>query len=116
MIQPILFKTVVYWLVVFIVRFLEKLVEYLFAGGSLRAIPEYVAIHFTWHRFAAIQIWIFVLFLIYTSIEELNARLGDGKLMKILFTRRSPVVNPTLPAEDSRKSRAQRANPDAYPK
>ena len=68
-----------------------------------------MAIHFTWHRFAAIQIWIFVLFLIYTSIEELNARLGDGRLMKIFFTRRSPVVNPTLPAADSRGSHARRA-------
>jgi hypothetical protein len=88
MIQPVLFKTIVYWAVVFLVRFLEKLVEYLFAGGTLRAIPEYVATHFTWHRFAAIQIWIFVLFLIYTSVEELNARLGDSELMKIFFTRR----------------------------
>jgi hypothetical protein len=88
-IQPILFKTLVYWAVVFMVRlrFLEKLVEYVFAGGSIRAIPDYVATHFTWHRFAAIQIWIFILFLIYTSIEELNARLGDGELMKIFFTR-----------------------------
>src|SRR3984893_4471671 len=74
-IQPVLFKTIVYWAVVFLVRFLEKLVEYLFAGGSLKAIPEYVATHFTWHRFSAIQICIFVLFLIYTSVEELNARL-----------------------------------------
>ena len=88
MIQPVLFKTIVYWAAVFLVRFLEKLVEYLFAGGTLGRIPEYVATHFTWHRFAAIQIWIFVLFLIYTSIEELHARLGDGKLMKIFFTRR----------------------------
>jgi len=88
MIQPVLFKTIVYWAVVFLVRFLEKLVEYLFAGGTLRAIPGYVATHFTWHRFAAIQIWIFVLFLIYTSVEELNARLGDSELMKIFFTRR----------------------------
>ena len=47
-----------------------------------------MATHFTWHRFAAIQIWIFVLFLIYTLVEELNARLGDGELMKIFFTRR----------------------------
>ena len=102
MIQPILFKTIVYWAVVFLVRFLEKLGEYLFAGGSLKAIPEYVATHFTWHRFAAIQIWIFVLFLIYTSIEELNARLGDGELMKIFFTRRSPEMKRTPPAADSR--------------
>jgi hypothetical protein len=89
MIQPILFKTIVYWAVVFLVRFLEKLVEYLFAGGSLSRIPEYVATHFTWHRFAAIQIWIFVLFLIYTSVEELNARLGNGELIKTFFTGRS---------------------------
>ena len=89
MIQPILFKTVVYWGAVFLVRFLEKLVEYLFAGGTLGGIPEYVATHFTWHRFAAIQIWIFVLFLVYCSIVELNAVLGDGELGKIFFTKRS---------------------------
>jgi hypothetical protein len=49
-IRPVLFKTIVYWAVVFLVRFLEKLVEYLFAGGTLSGIPEYVATHFTWHR------------------------------------------------------------------
>jgi hypothetical protein len=95
LIQPVLFKTIGYWAVVFLVRFLEKLVEYLVAGGAVGGIPEYVATHFTWHRFAAIQIWIFVLFLIYTSVEELNARLGDGELMKIFFARRSSVMKPT---------------------
>ncbi len=112
MIQPVLFKTIVYWAVVFLVRFLEKLVEYLFAGGTLRAIPEYVATHFTWHRFAAIQIWIFVLFLIYTSVEELNARFGDSELMKIFFTRRSSEMNPTPPTADSRAPQARPANRD----
>jgi hypothetical protein len=102
--------------VVFLLRFLEKLVEYLFAGGSLKAIPEYVATHFTWDRFYAIQIWIFVLFLIYTSVEELNARLGDGELMKIFFTRRSSGIKPTLPAENLRGSQARTANRDAYAK
>jgi hypothetical protein len=87
--RPVLFKTIVYWAVVFLVRFLEKLFEYLFAGGSVSAIPDYLATHFTWHHFAAIQIWIFILFLIYTSVEELNARLGDGELVKIFFTKRS---------------------------
>ncbi|MGA8655055.1 MAG: hypothetical protein WB586_02825 [Chthoniobacterales bacterium] len=91
LIQPVLFKTIVYWAVVFMVRFLEKLIEYLFAGGTLSGIPEYVATHFTWHRFAAIQIWIFVLFLLYTSVEELNARLGEGELRKIFFSRGSPA-------------------------
>jgi hypothetical protein len=89
LIQPILFKTIVYWTVVFVVRFLEQLAEYFFHGGKLGSIPEYVAIHYSWHRFAAIQIWIFVLFLIYTSVMELNSLFGDGELAKILFTRRS---------------------------
>ena len=112
MIKPVLFKTIVYWAVVFLVRFLEKLVEYLFAGGTLSGIPEYAATHFTWHRFAAIQIWIFVLFLIYTSVEELNARLGNGELMKIFFTRRSSIMKPTLQAADSRGPQARPANRD----
>ena len=110
MIQPVLFKTIVYWAVVFLVRFLEKLVEYLFAGGTLSGNWEYVVDHFTWHRFAAIQIWIFVLFLIYTTVAQLNARLGDGELMKMVFTRRSPVMKPLLPSADARRPQARTAN------
>jgi hypothetical protein len=45
--------------------------------------------HFSWNRFVAIQIWIFVLFLIYTIGAELNSLFGDGELLKILFKRRS---------------------------
>ena len=104
MIQPVLFKTTAYWAVVFLVRFLEKLVEYLFAGGTFGGIPKYVTTHYTWHRFAAIQIWIFVLFLIYTSVSELNARLGNGELMKIFFTGHSSKTKLTPPVADSRSS------------
>ena len=88
MIQPVLFKTIVYWAAVFLVRFLEKLVEYLFAGGTLSAIPEYVATHFTWHRFAAVQIWLFVCFLIYVTTTQVSAVLGPGKLRQLMFQRR----------------------------
>jgi hypothetical protein len=90
LILAVLFKTVLYWAMVFLVRFLEKLVEYLFAGGKVTGILEYVTTHFRWHRFAAIQIWIFVLFLVYTSMVQLNAVLGDGGLAKIFFAKRSP--------------------------
>jgi hypothetical protein len=92
MIQAVFFKTLLYWAVVFLVRFLEKLVEYVFGRGTLAGIPDYITTHFTWHRFAAIQIWIFVLFLVYTSIVELNVVLGDGGLAKIFFARRSQPI------------------------
>jgi hypothetical protein len=108
MIQTVLFKTTVYWAVVFLVRFVEKLVEYLFAGGNPAGIPEYVATHFTWHRFAAIQIWIFVLFLVYTSLAELNARLGKGELSRIFFAKRSlSETKLTAPVVDSHAPQAQ---------
>ena len=78
LIRPILFKTVVYTAVVFLVRILEKIIEYWLSGGTMAGIPEYVAHHFSWHFHAAVQIWIFVLFFIYTSAAELDARLGRG--------------------------------------
>ena len=89
LIRPILFKTIVYWAVVFVARFLEQLVEYWIGSGTTDGIPAYIAEHFSWHRFAAIQIWIFVAFLIYTAIIELNRRLGEGELARILFDPRS---------------------------
>jgi hypothetical protein len=113
-ILPVLLKTTAYWTVVFLVRFVEKLVEYLFAGGTLSGIPKYVSTHFTWDRFAAIQIWIFVLFLVYTSIAELNARLGHGELVKIFFTRHSPEMKPTRPEADSRIHQARPENRDIH--
>jgi hypothetical protein len=93
-IQLALFKTCVYFPVILLVRFLEKLGEYVFAGGTLSGIPEYVSTHFAWDHFAAVQIWIFVLFLIYTSVVELNSHLGNDALMEIFFTGRSSVMTP----------------------
>ena len=110
LIQPVLFKAAVYWLVVFLVRFMERIAEYSFSGGTISGIPEYVANHFSWHRFFAIQIWIFVLFLVYTSIVELNARLGHGELVRIFFTARSPELKPAQVAADSRVGEAPPAN------
>ncbi len=108
LVRPILFKTVVYTFAVFLFRFLERLVEYWFGGGTIGGLPDYVAHHFSWHWFAAVQIWIFVLFLVYTSVIELNALLGQGELVKSLFTRRSSELK-LAPETDSHAFRAQPA-------
>jgi hypothetical protein len=75
---------------VFLVRILEKIVEYWLGGGTMAGIPDYVAHHFSWHWHAAVQIWIFVLFFLYTSATELDERLGRGVLARMFFTQRSP--------------------------
>ncbi|WP_413991117.1 hypothetical protein ACMDCR_03080 [Labrys okinawensis] len=89
LIRPILFKTLVYCTVVFMFRFLERIVEYFWSGGTIGALPAEIAERFSWHRFAAIQIWIFVLFLIYVGVAEINTLLGEGSLWRILFHERA---------------------------
>ena len=92
--MPILFKTLVYFTVVLVVRLVEEVVEYWVGGGSLSGTFSHVREHFAWHRFAAVQIWIFVLFLIYTTAAELDGLLGHGELRRMLFGR--SAANPRL--------------------
>jgi hypothetical protein len=87
LIQPILFKTVVYWIVVFIARLLEHFVRFwLIEHNPVGDFLPHMIATFSWHRFVAIQLWILVLFLIYVTASELNHLFGDGELRRILFT------------------------------
>jgi hypothetical protein len=76
---------------VFVVRLLEHFIRYWLVehnpvGGG--AFVQHVAATFSWHRFAAIQIWILVLFLVYVTGSEFNHLFGDGELRRILFRHR----------------------------
>ena len=81
----ILYKAVVYCVFVFLARLIEAGLEDWFAG---RPLSETLAT-FSWHRFLAIQIWLFVLFLIYVTFSELNQLIGEGELRHMLFNYRS---------------------------
>ena len=97
LVQPILFKTVVYSLFVFVARLLEAFIRYLLTGGAMGHggfIEEQLG-SFSWHQFIATQMWIFVLFLVYVTASEINQLLGDSELFKIFFTRRSSELKST---------------------
>ena len=98
---PILFKTVIYTLLVFVARLLEAFVHYAIEGGVIGHggfIEHQIGI-FSWHQFIAAQMWIFVLFLVYVTGSEINALFGDGELFKIFFTR------PTSEFQSTRRTR-----------
>ena len=89
LIWPILYKSILYSVVVLIVRFLEKAVRFAIdADGFGPAFRD--ALHdFTWHKFAAVHLWIFVCFLIYVTATEFNALVGQGQLYRLFFHHRS---------------------------
>src|SRR5271166_3703803 len=89
LIQPILFKSAIYWVCVLVVRLAERLVHFLAAGGAIADFPTYLIEHFSWPRFLSIQIWLMVLFLIYVTTHELNMLIGDGELYRLFFRWRS---------------------------
>jgi hypothetical protein len=103
LIRPVLFKTCVFTLFVFIARLMEAYIHYMINEGRLIGIFFFLyeqlssvgmlsARHLPgWHRFVFVQLWTFVLLLAYTTGAELNRLLGYGILTKLFFTRWMPA-------------------------
>jgi hypothetical protein len=85
LIQPVLFKSAIYWVFVFVFRIAEALFHFLYDGGVLADFPGFVASQFSWPRFFAIQIWLMVLFLVYVTAHELDMLFGDGELPRLFL-------------------------------
>jgi ABC-type multidrug transport system fused ATPase/permease subunit len=89
LIRSILFKTVVYWVAVFLARLMERFVHFsLIEGNWPGDFGAYLITTFSWPRFVAISLWIFVLFLIYVTAFEFSQRFGATEMRRILFTHR----------------------------
>jgi hypothetical protein len=88
LIQPILYKTVFYWIVVFLVRLLERFIHFAAEGNSPGDFPSYLVTTFSWHRFSAVSLWILALFLIYVTATEFSHLFGPGELRRLFFTSR----------------------------
>jgi magnesium-transporting ATPase (P-type) len=85
LIQPILFKTAIYWVCLLVVRLAEVLIHFLADGGGLNNFPMFLVERFSWPRFLSIQIWLMVLFFVYVTGHELNSLFGDGELHRLFF-------------------------------
>jgi len=89
LIQPILFKTAVYWVAVFFARLAERFVHFWAVEGNRAGdFGEHLITTFSWHRFTAISLWIFALFLIYVTASEFTLLLGPAEMRRLLFAYR----------------------------
>ena len=89
LIQPILFKTAIYWVATFITRLVERFMHFsVVDGNGPSGFATYLISGFSWQRFSAISLWILVLFLIYVTASELSQLLGPAEMRQLLFTYR----------------------------
>src|SRR5262245_8336125 len=89
LIQPILFKTAIYWVAVFFTRLGERFVHFsIIDGNHPDGFLEYLVSSFSWHRFTAVSLWIFALFLIYVTASEFSQLFGPAEMRRLLFTYR----------------------------
>jgi hypothetical protein len=89
LIQPILYKSVFYSIIVLIVRLLEKIIGFAFHAQGFGDAFRQSLYDFTWHRLIAVHLWIFICFVIYVTATELIALLGEGQLYRLFFHHRS---------------------------
>jgi hypothetical protein len=88
LIQPILFKTAIYWVAVFFARLAERFVHFSVEGHRPGDFVAYLMSDFSWRRFMAISLWIFVLFLIYVTASEFSQLFGPAEMRRLLFAYR----------------------------
>ena len=88
LIQPILFKTGIYWVAVFFARLAERFVHFSVEGHRPGDFVAYLMSSFSWHRFIAISLWIFVLFLIYVTASEFSQLFGPAEMRRLFFAYR----------------------------
>lgn len=89
LIRPILYKSVFYSVIVLFVRFLEKVVRFAIDTGGFGPAFRDALNDFSWHRFIAVHLWIFVCFVIYVTATEFSTLVGQGQLFRLFFHHRS---------------------------
>ena len=85
LIYNVVWKTLLYLVASFLVRYAENLIHYLREGGGLAHANRRLLDDVAWPHFWAIQLWLAVLFLVYCALRELVRVLGRERVLRIFF-------------------------------
>jgi hypothetical protein len=81
----VLWKTIIYGVIVVLFRYAEELVPMLFRHGSLVSANRHLIDELSWSHFLALQIWLQVSLLFFCAAAELIHTFGANKMMEIFF-------------------------------
>jgi hypothetical protein len=85
LIYNVLWKTAIYFLATFVFRYLELFLPLFFKYGSFPQANSQLLDELVWPRFWYVQIWLAVLFLMYSAIRELIRVLGRDRMVRMFF-------------------------------
>lgn len=99
LIYNVIWKTFIYVLAAFLVRYVEHTLPFVGEYGTIRAATHQVLSEVVWPRFWAIQIWLTVLFFVYSSFRELVRVIGRDEVVRMFFGPVKPVGAEAAPRE-----------------
>lgn len=85
LVYNVAWKTTIYFLVATLVHYLERLIDYWRETGGLVAGNEKLLSEVVWPHFWAVQIFLFVLILVYCTMRELIRVIGKERIRQIFF-------------------------------
>jgi hypothetical protein len=83
----VLWKALIYNVLVFLFRFIEELVPLWSQYGSFSVATSKMLTEVSWPHFWAVQIWLVVSVLAYSMIVGLDEHFGEGSIRTALFSR-----------------------------
>ena len=82
-----LWKTFLYVIFAMLLIFAEHLIEFSLKYGNLSAAGRHMISETDWPRFWAVRIWLAVMLLVFTALQELTRKMGPGSLRRMFFGR-----------------------------
>lgn len=84
-----IWKTMIYWICGLCFQVIESIVELAFKYESLFSAYQRTVSNVQSPRFAVVQMWLFVLLLMFVALQELVRVLGPGKVRALFFGSRT---------------------------
>lgn len=91
LVYNVVWKTMIYVLAVFVVRYVEHLIPFIRELGELGAAHRELIAEVVWPRFWSTQIWLVVLFFVYSFLHEMIRLIGREETLRMFFGRPVPA-------------------------
>ena len=90
LIYNVTWKTMIYFMAAFVVRYIENLIPYIREYGDIASANSHLFDGVDWSLFWIVQIWLFVLFFLFCVLSELVRVLGRKRVNFMFFGTGNP--------------------------